>query len=101
MGSAAWGCSRELTRNGERWLEERERTARARNWKRPSGKSLARAMANANGRAAARKKLSGTWKRGTTETIEQRCRGKAEEVLQAKRIQLEDPQIVTVQRTFN
>ncbi len=76
----------------ERWLEERERTARPAIGK-GSGKSLARANGERERQGPARKKLSYMEARDY-ETIEQRV-AEAEEVLQAKRIQLEDPKIVS------
>jgi len=76
----------------ERWLEEQERTARS-----AVGKSSEKSSERANGdrarQGSGRKKLSYLESR-EYEAIEQRV-AHAEDVLQAKRAQLEDPRIVS------
>lgn len=76
----------------ERWLEERERTARSAVAK-SSEKSTARANGDRARQGPGRKKLSYLESR-EYEAIEQRV-AHAEDVLQAKRAQLEDPGIVS------
>jgi ATP-binding cassette subfamily F protein uup len=76
----------------ERWLEERERTARSA-VSMNGEKSSARTSGERERPASGKKKLSYLEAR-EYETIEQRV-ADAEESLQAKRIQLEDPKIVS------
>jgi ATP-binding cassette subfamily F protein uup len=76
----------------ERWLEERERTARSAVAK-SSEKSSERANGDRSRQGLGRKKLSYLESR-EYEAIEQRV-AHAEDVLQAKRAQLEDPGIVS------
>jgi ATP-binding cassette subfamily F protein uup len=76
----------------ERWLEERERTARSKVGK-GSEKYPGRASGKRERQGSVRKKLSYLDAR-EHETIEQRV-AEAEEVLQTKRAQLEDPKIVS------
>jgi ATP-binding cassette subfamily F protein uup len=76
----------------ERWLEERERTARSA-VSMNGQKSSARTGSERERTPSGKKKLSYLEAR-EYETIEQRV-ADAEESLQAKRIQLEDPKIVS------
>ncbi|MGB8988583.1 MAG: ABC-F family ATP-binding cassette domain-containing protein, partial [Candidatus Sulfotelmatobacter sp.] len=76
----------------ERWLEDRERQARFEEAK-IGGQSAGRANGGSERPVSARKKLSYMEAR-EYETIENRV-ADAEEVLQAKRIQLEDPRIIS------
>jgi ATP-binding cassette subfamily F protein uup len=76
----------------ERWLEERERTARS-GVAKSSAKSSERANGDRARQGAGRKKLSYLESREYA-AIEQQV-AHAEDVLQAKRAQLEDPRIVS------